>query len=274
MFRRLTALAALLIASSAAVAGTAIDAANNQVRLTGVHQNFDYYEYDDYKLTKNWWLDSETGYQSGVSGGLTLQGDLGTVSNVYFDAEVTRITGNTRYNGYLQGGATLIPYQSNTDYTTTDYQFKLGKGITFAGSSRFQLTPYASFGAYNWLRDSSADQYGYAERYKHKFFAVGAMAQYELTPTVVIKADVMQGLTTSPEMTLVADGTLFKLGSKPISQVSVGVDYAMTPQLHLRADYRMTKFSYGESSVIGGFLEPRSKTDRQQLFIGLGYSFN
>lgn len=273
MIRRLTAVAALLLASSAAFAGTAIDTANNQVRASAVHQKFDYSEVDAYGATKTGVLDSERGNQNGIAAGVTVQRDIAGIKNVYFDAEVTRITGSTAYDGYLQGGATLVPYKTTTDYTSTDFQVKLGKGVQFGPFNDVQVTPYVTIGTYNWLRDSSADQYGYAERYKHKYAAIGALLQYEFSPRAVGSIDYMAGRTNNATMTLVADGTEFALGAKPIQAVTLGLDYAVNKNVHVQASYRHTEFKYGESSSIGAYLEPNSQTKRDQVAFGVGYAF-
>ena len=273
MIRRLTAVAALMLASSAAFAGTAIDAANNQARASVSYQKFDYVELDAYKLTPDGILDSERGHQPGVTTSIVMQGDIAGVRKVFFSAEVSRLTGDTAYTGYLQGNGTLKPYSTTTENTFTDYQVKLGKGFQFGPLGQAQVTPYVAIGSYNWLRDSSKDEFGYAERYEHKFFAVGALAQYEITPALVGSVDYQYGRTRSATMTLVDGGTEYALGAKPIHTLNIGVDYAVTKKMHVHANYAYSKFSYGESAPIAGFLEPSSKTKRNLVQVGVGYAF-
>lgn len=273
MIRRLTAVAALVLACSAAFAGTAIEAANNQVRASVAYQKFDYVELDAYKMTTDGILDSERGHQPGVVAGITVQRDIAGVSKVYFSAEASRLRGNSAYTGYLQGAGVLEPYTATTKNTITEYQVRVGKGFVFAPLGQVQVTPYIAAGSYNWLRDSSEDDYGYAERYKHKFFAVGALAQYEVTPQLVASVDYQYGRTSSATMTIVADDTKFNLGAKPIQTLAVGVDYAVNKSVHVHANYRYNKFAYGESPEIDGFLEPSSKTKRDQIQFGIGYAF-
>lgn len=273
MIRRITAAAALVFVSSAAFASPAIDASNNQARASVVQQKFDYVEYDAFGVTHDGILDSERGNQTGVAAGISLQRDIANVKNVYFNIEAVRLTGDTDYDGYLQGGAVLIPYQTTTQYETTDVQVKIGQGFKLGTYNTAQVTPYVSFGSYKWLRDSSADPYGYAEDYRHKFAGVGAMLQYELSPRIVAKVDYMYGRTFDASMTLVASGTEFALPKKPIQQLALGLDYAVTKSVHVHADYRYSKFAYGQSEVISGFLEPASDTKRSQLAVGVGYRF-
>jgi len=273
MIRRLTAVAALMLASSAAFAGTAIDAANNQVRASAAYQKFDYVELDAYNMTTDGILDSERGHQPGVVAGITVQRDIAGVSKVYFSAEASRIRGNTAYNGYLQGYGSIEPYTATTKNTITEYQVKVGKGFQFGPLGQAQVTPYVAVGSYNWLRDSSEDEFGYAERYKHKFFAIGALAQYEVTPQLVASVDYLYGRTRNATMTLVAEDSQFTLGTKPIQTLAIGVDYAVTKSVRVHANYRYNKFAYGESPEVDGFLEPASKTKRDQIQVGIGYAF-
>jgi opacity protein-like surface antigen len=272
MFKRIS-LFTLALLSCSAFAGAPLERVNNQVSGAIVQQKFEYYEIDSHNATSNWWLDSEKGNQAGVAGKLSMQGELAGVRDLFFELEIAHFGGDTAYDGYLQGGQSLVPYKTTTKLKVDDYQVKLGKGFSFGQSARYQLTPYATFGAFDWLRDSSSDPYGYAERYKHQFMGVGLKAQAELSPSVVLTVDVMQGHTQSPSMTLVADGTKYALSTKTISTAAIGADYAVTPQWHLSAEYRVTKFEYGESAVINSMLEPSSKTQRDQLLLGLGYSW-
>ena len=273
MIRRLTAVASLLFVSSAAFASPAIDAANNQVRASVVQQKFDYVEYDAFNVTHDGILDSERGNQTGIAAGISLQRDIANVKNIYFNIEAARLTGDTGYDGYLQGGPVLIPYQTTTQYDSTDIQVKIGQGFKFGAHNDAQVTPYVSFGSYKWVRDSSADPYGYAEDYRHKFAGIGTMLQYELSPRIVVKADYLYGRTFDASMTLVADSTEFALPKKPIQQLTLGLDYAVNKNVSVHADYRYAKFAYGQSDVINGFLEPASDTKRSQLAVGVGYRF-
>lgn len=272
MLRRF-ALAAVLLSSSTAFASGAIEAANNQLRVSAAHQDFTYYELDEHKLTSNWWLDSEKGRQGGSAVTFSAQGQFAGIDNVYASLETASYSGETAYDGYLQGGTKLVPYKTTTKLETTDYQARLGVGATFGPANEFQLTPYGAIGSHEWLRDSSADPYGYAERYKHNFVGVGAMLQFAASPATVFKLDYLEGRTFNARMTLVADGTKFALGDKALRMVSVGVDHALTRNLHVHAEYRHTDFAYGESPVVNGYLEPSSETTRRQLFVGAGFTW-
>lgn len=273
MIRRLTAVAALMLASSTAFAGPAIDAANNQVRASAAYQKFDYVEFDAYNLTTDGILDSERGHQPGVATGITVQRDIAGVAKVYFSAEASRIRGNTTYTGYLQGFDSLEPYTATTKNTITEYQVKVGKGFQFGPLGQAQVTPYVAAGSYDWVRDSSEDEFGYVERYKHKFFAIGALAQYEITPQLVASVDYQYGRTRNATMTLVEDDIQFTLGKKPIQTLAIGLDYAVSKSVRVHANYRYNKFAYGESPEVDGYLEPASKTKRDQIQVGIGYAF-
>lgn len=274
--RKLALVSALSFLSALALAGAAqanesIQAANNQATFAVGSHDLEYHEIDTYGLTNGGYLDSETGHQPAFKFGLTRQGGLFGLSDIYLGASLAYAKGDTHYDGYLQGGPSLVPYAATTRSTTTDFSLRLGRAYSFASVPDLQLTPFVGYGHQTWVRDMQGD-YGYKETYSHHLVEAGLMAQYAFTPALVGSVDASYGRTLGAEME--TDGySTFKLGSKPRTSVGVGIDYAITRQWHANASYRLTQFKYGESQDVGGAVEPNSKSTTQEAMAGVGFHF-
>lgn len=272
MLKTALIIAALTMAGSAA-AQTTIESSNRQLAFAVGRQHVDYVEYDNYGVTSNGTLDSEKGSQPAFSASYTWQGDAGSVSDLYVDVAAAYAKGKSNYDGYLQNFKTgaLTPYQSRTHVSTTDFRARIGKGFGINGGA-IKLTPYLAYAYHEWERDSSSDQYGYLEVYDHQSLSAGLLAQFALGQRMVASVDYSYGRTFDAQMQ-VEHSTTFTLGAKPVSTLGVGLDYALSKTLHLSGRYGETRFKYGESNVIGGFLEPNSKTTLKNAYLGLGFAF-
>lgn len=264
---------AMGLLGDALAAESAIAAANRQLLFSVGRHKINYVEYDNYGVTASGVLDSENGSQNGGRIGFVYQTDTADVSNLYLAASYMSARGKTKYDGHLQSFTTgaVIPYQTTSHSTTTDFQLKVGKGFAFA-NDRLQLTPYVSYAYHEWVRDSRTDTYGYLELYQHQAVGLGVLGQFALTPRLVGSVDVSHNAMIDPEME-VDDGPIFYLKSKSYSSIGLGLDYALSAQWRVHADYRYTRFKYGESPVVGGFLEPSSRTVQKTFFVGVGLAF-
>lgn len=264
------ALAAATISS--AHAGDAIYNANNQLSVSLGSHNLHYREFDTFGLTGTNVLDSEKGAQPAVLLSATGQGEFLGFNDIYTNATLGYSHGNTKYDGYLQsmdGSQPLVPYKTTTKNTTLDLGLKVGKVFNLTAARSAALTPYVAYGYHNWNRDMSGDPYGYKETYQHHTLGVGLLGQVAATDNLVLSADYSIGRTLGADMKL-ADAR-FKLGSNTSHQFALGADYALTKKLHLNAQYRLSVFKYSESPVVGGMLEPSSKTIENSFLVGVGY---
>jgi opacity protein-like surface antigen len=276
MFKRI-ALAVAVLAStiSVAQANDTILRANNQVSFSVGAHNLDYRELDRTGVTGGGDLDSEKGTQAAFEAAIRRQGDVFGFHNIYTSVAVDVSRGHTNYDGYLQsldGASGLIPFKNSTTNTTTDVIVKVGKGFALGQRAQAQVTPYLQYGFHNWVRDMQGE-YGYKETYSHHTLGGGVMGQYAFTNRIVGSVDANASATINPKMSTALFGGDFKLKTKAVESVSVGVDYALTDRLHANASYRFTHFEYGQSGVNGGAYEPDSKTNEHLFLVGLGYSF-
>lgn len=268
--------AGLLCATGAARADEAILRANNQASLWVGGHHLNYHETDTNNTSglvgPGGQLDSEHGTQAAFGGGLTRQGSLFGLKNIYTSLSLDYSHGNTDYQGYLVNNNThtAVPYSSTTRNTTFDVNLKVGPAFALGAQSRVQVVPYITYGYHNWVRDL-AQPYGDKETYSHQYLGIGLLGQYSFTPKLVGSADLSVARTINPRLTTGSTGD-FSLGSKAQTSLSVGLDYAVTPRLHASASYRATEFKYGQSPV-GVYFEPDSKTIEQRFLVGLGYAF-
>jgi hypothetical protein len=143
------------------------------------------------------------------------------------------------------------------------------------------LTPYIGAGARQWGRNLPGAS-GYHEDYSHGYVGGGLMAQFALTPDLVVSVDGLVGSSFAANMTtsrtpggFAITPQSYALGSSAIYQAGVSLDYAMTKQLHANAGIDYTSFKYGRSatSPIDTSYEPDSRTSQVVIKIGLGYAF-
>lgn len=272
---------ALVFAAIASLSGVAAHAdpiqhANNQVSVQLGSHSLDYREIDNYGRTGTDTLNTEKGRHTSMGLTAVSQGTQFGVSDVYLSARVNYWKGSTDYNGYLQSmtdaGASLIPFQNTTDNATLDVGLKAGR--TFHLNDLVKgaaLTPYAAYGYRSWERDLTGP-YGYVETYNHHTVGAGVLAQYAATDKLVLSADLTVAKMLSAKMKT-SDYGDFELQRRSQTTVALGVDYAVTPKVHLSAGMSLSKFKYGESAVNNGMLEPDSKTTERSYLVGVGYSF-
>jgi hypothetical protein len=265
-------LASVCLISGVAHAQKPILNANNQVSFLVGNHDLSYWEEDRTRKTGTDTFDRENGGQLATSFSITSQGELGSLKNVYFNAEYLGANGKTAYDGYLQGNGKYTPYQSQSNTKVDQFSVRLGKALVVAPD--LQITPFVGLGTRNWVRDSSSDPHGYLETYHHQFYEAGVLAQKAFTKKLVGSAsvgfgDVFGATLDVPKFT----SSTFDLGTAPITTLKIGLDYALDYQWHLLANYTKSDFSYQESPVIGNMREPHSTTTTRSFFVGFGLAF-
>lgn len=271
--RHVILLLALSCVVGQAAAESAIANANRQLTLSAGRHKIGYTEYDAYGVTSTGVLDTENGTQNAMRVAFAFQTDREEVKDLYIAGSYSSARGNTDYDGYLQNLSTgaLTPYKATSHSTTTDFQFRAGKGFGLAGG-QIQLTPYLSYAYHEWVRDSRTDQYGYMELYEHQSVGLGLLSQFALGRRLVASVDASVSYMIDPQMKI-DGGPVYYLGKHPVYALGLGLDYAITANWRVHADYRETRFKYGESPVVAGFYEPESKTTLKTVFVGVGLAF-
>ena len=261
-----------------AVTGIAVSdpilAANNQAIIQFVTTNFDYMEkfaggipgFNACNPVDK--CDSETGWVYGVGGEISVMQNVAGISNVYFDAQLSYVTGQTDYTGALTGTRTAGKYGSVTGKTGADVydaDFRFGKG--FALSSALMATPYIGAGFHEWDRAVNT-----GEVYSHGYVGGGLLLQWAATDKLVFSANGLVGTTYASYITV---NPIFSadLGDTMLYKVGGGIDYALTSNIHSSAKAEWTDFGYGRSAIVGGAFEPDSHTSNITVKAGVGYSW-
>lgn len=260
---------AALAFSAGASAQDAIKNANNQLRFSwATGTDFDYKKTDADGLTSG----ENGGSQNGVSITFVNQRDWGTLTDMYFAANVSYLKGDTKYKGWMlaPGSSTWTSAEGKTDYKAVDFDVKVGKG--FKISPQAQVTPYVNIGTRTWDRDSVSDG-GYLEKHSNSFYGVGAMFQYAATANLVLSADAMFAKNTSSELDWVTGGEKYSMKNKGTNQFGFGANYRLTKDVSLFADYRITETKFGAGSPFRGYVEPANKTKTQRLNVGVAVNF-
>lgn len=266
-FMACMALASAVSVPSAA-AGQAIAQTNNQLRLSYVKQT-------DFEF-KKFFADGlnpkvEGGAQDGFSLGLAHQGTVWGIQDLYLSAELGYLTGNADYNGY--DADTLHPLQEANvyDYKSLDFAAKLGKG--FALGAQAQLTPYVTVG-YSFWRNNGEKSGDYLDELSNRFYGLGAMLQYALTPQWVLMVDGSLARNASSQTQWVRDGVTLKHDNKYTKQFGLGVNYSVNQHWSVFANWRWTERKFGISGVeSNGWHERASVKKSQQLHVGAAYNF-
>jgi opacity protein-like surface antigen len=275
---------AMAACCASAHADDAITAANNEIGLTIGGENIAYHE--SAKEVQNpagpdGYLDSNIGTMPAVGLNLTRQGALFGIEGVYLSLNVSGAVGKTEYTtgsavyqqcsgipGTSSYGtfcdSLLGRYSESHSNFTVDAAAKIGKA--FMIGSHAQLTPYLEYGVHEWQRSLSFCDCNYS----HQEIGPGVLVQYALTRRLVMSANV--SVTETLNARAREDGVDYRLGSRPVETVGLGIDYALTRRVHATASYSLQHFRYGASPVIAGSLEPNSWTTNQAVMLGLAYA--
>ena len=186
--------AAVLVSSLAAwvpvQAQTGWAAYNRNLEVsTGSHQQH-YTEQDTQGLTTDGVLDRETGRQNHLG----LAANWQTQNGWLLGVTGQRQTGATDYQGYLQdGNGDLRPYNSRTGNTATQWQVHIGYAINAdtwpTMPASLQVTPLLQWGQHRWQRNLAQ----YSESYRFQTYALGAKAQWQAKPGLVLEGQILAG---------------------------------------------------------------------------------
>lgn len=162
------------------------------------------------------------------------------------------------------------PLKTTTHYSVNDLSGEFGKG--FLLTQNVLVTPFVQGGWRNWRRELSSVQ---VEDYSNFYAGAGVRGDLGVTDRLVLTGRLGIAETIDPTMTattaqLIPPGTTFKLGTAPLYQAGIGVDYRLFALLHLYSGVDYTHLSYGRSAVDQyGYLEPSSATDEVVFRLGI-----
>lgn len=241
-------------------------AANRQTTISAVSTNVNYAETDSAGL-----LDTEDGYIPGFSVTASYMGAL-FYQCEYLRAEFSQVSGTLGYVGsYIGSGEGYGSVTASSDALLDDFSFRFGEGFEVGRAA--MLTPYVELGYHTWERGINE-----GETYSHGYAGLGIMAQYAPVKSLVFSLNAMVGTTLNPSISIAGDyGFDAELGPSPITNLGLGVDYAILDSIHVSLSVDRTSFEYGQSGAhltdIGLMYEPDSSTTYTTYKVGFGYAF-
>jgi len=294
-------LGVLLLLTSVNVSAQVKDiiSSNNQIKIQYINTRVNYTETIGGAIA-----DTEKGHVPGFGVTFSAMKDI-FFGNDFFEAQVSRLSGNTNYSGSLGvlgiavGPLGYGPYAQTNGAQMTDYSLKFGKGFSFANNTSL-ITPYIELGNHQWDRKiasvclvtTNPCSTNATENYQNYYYGLGIMGQISPMEKLVLTTNLMVGNTFSSTISATGQAPLVvsipylvtsfnaqKLGSEKIYKLGLSADYAFTKYLHgsLGVDY--TAFKYGRSAPFVAdqlgiaFYEPDSKTRYTTFKVGIGYGF-
>lgn len=224
--------------------------------------------------------DRELGWVPGFDGTASAMFDLGPFRHLYVGAAFIGNEGSVAYHGAALAPP-HTPIESRSGATFKEMRVELGRGFLLPG--QVLLTPVVQFGYRVWNRGLDETEY---EDYRHFLLGLAVHADYAATRRLVLRGRLGWAETLQPAITIDLqnpnDGTIpgvqADLRSRPVWQVSGGLDYRVYRALHAYGQIDYERYSYGQSSAVlspgtGLVLEPNSSTGLLTLSTGLAIGF-
>lgn len=220
-------------------------------------------------------LDSEKGFTPGFGVGASAllpsafpNIDLYTAFTYKFSA------GNLNYSGhYLYSG---LPATATDRAVFNNIDARLGLGFPLANSA-VEIIPYLTAGYQSWNRnDDIKGATGTDEFYSSAVLGGGMKVDVPVTPTLVFSGSAEFLGMVGAHVTSDTLGNGFDMGDSAQERVSLGVDQALSGQIHFFAGANLTHFNYAGSKPTaesGYYYEPLSNTTQVGMNLGISYSF-
>lgn len=267
-------LAGVVIPVSAFADISDIEEANNQFVVRSISTNVDYIEIGNGRLgTTIGTLDTETGPVAGIALGISVMRDA-IFGHDLLKAEYDYSSGHTQYIGSYQGG-TYGSVVQTSGAVLSNYLLRYGAGFEVGRSA--MLIPYLETGHHTWDRGVN-----YGEIYTHRYYGAGLSGQYALGSRLVLSLEAMYGQTSESAIVVNggggSSGFAGALGDSVLHKAGMGMDYAVSPILHISLGVEYVAFDYGISaayrtSATTVSWEPDSRSKYTIFKFGLGQSF-
>lgn len=174
--------------------------------------------------------------------------------------------GDTQYDGYLQQGQMLIPFESTTKNNLQDIQVSIGLRLT---PQPVQVVPFVAYVDHTWQRGLSQ----YQETFSHKSLALGLSSSWQINHKWEILGLFSVGQMQSAQIHVPQVSFSASLGTQTIKTIQTQLAYSLNPhwQIALSANYQ--RYGYGQSILSNGFFEPESITKQRSFLTSLNYVY-
>jgi len=188
---------------------------------------------------------------------------------IYTDFYADLSVGKLTYDGAYQDPP-HNPYVYDNSHVVINTDVKLG--YIFIDGQSVQVIPYIGVGYHFW--DRGLNDPMNREKYQNFNAIFGVKLNCAVTDDLFISPYVNAGKTFGAKMKKVLSGRDYDLGSKPIYQTGLEMNYRLHDDLFLTGFANYTHFQYGKSQVVSGFFEPDSRTNEIKVGVGIRYTWS
>ena len=226
-----------------------------------------YTEFDNFGFTPDSTLDTEQGSLKGIAIRGRWQGvPFGESSpQVCLQGEYRQHTGSTNYQGYLQSGVILTPYNTTTHNELHDFRARIG--IPLAQTKSVQWVPFVEYRYQNWVRDLVQ----YWETFQHHAGVIGVLGQWRVSPAWMIEGEAAAGSMFHAQVDVPKLGFSGTLPNRALWTLGASATYQITNHSRAVASIRHEQIRYGQSAASNGFIEPASRTKQTNTLLGIEY---
>jgi hypothetical protein len=241
---------------------------NRSLSLSATALSQHYRETDTQGLTADGTLNTERGTVGGWAVQGRWQGALGPVP-LWLQASAQWVQGQTHYNGYLQSGSTLTPFQAKTGNTWRSHSLALGAPLAMVPGDQVQIIPHLQWASQRWQRNLL--QYG--ETYRHHSAGLGLLAQWAATDRITLEAAATRRWQSRASVSVPAFGFAAEQGHGTETELAIAARWRINHRWHLLASASRSRFQNGASPVVQGLQAPPNTHQTTRLSVGLGLNY-
>lgn len=237
---------------------------NRAVSITSGLMKQDYHEKDKQGLTDNGILNTEKSNIHEIAfNGRWQQAKQG----VWVQGRASSVTGATKYDGYLQNGSQLTPYETVTDNRIYEVSTNIGYAIPVG--EKLAIIPNISGHHEHWDRELVQ----YNERFSTQSAMAGAVIQYQVSPKIGVEVSADVGKNVNSELKVVKHNFEQDLAKQNIWQVGAKASYQLTEKLAVIGEVNHRQKMYGESTVENGLQYPSGESKQTSGLVGVRVSY-
>lgn len=270
-FFRCALLLAIAVPPGAAIAAD-WTAHNRSIELQALALRQDYREIDTQGLTTDGTLNTERGTVGGWGWQGRWQGTLGPIP-VWLQAQAQWAQGQTRYDGYLQTGSTLKPYQAHTGNTWRSHRLALGVPLPVkleeGAVAALQVIPHLQWAGQSWQRNLV--QYG--ETYRHRSSGIGLLVQWAATDRLTLEGEIARRWQSRASVNVPTFGFAAEQGRRHEDVLALSARWQAGRHWHLLAGVSLLRFENGASPVTQGLQAPPNTHKPLRVESGVGLNF-
>ena len=247
---------------------------NRSLSVHGLLTEQNYREIDNTGQTADGTFNTERCHLQGTGLQARWQGHVGPVP-LWLQMQASLSTGQTDYQGYLQGGGQLTAYAARSGNTIEQRSLRFGWPVDVVAlwpalvGAPLQIVPYVDWTQQRWQRNLV--QYG--ETYLHSTRSLGVLAQWQFASEWVLETSHQQGGHSSASLSAPNVGFAAPLGLATQQQSSLALHWQAQPRWSLQLQAAQTRYTHGASAIINNLQAPPSTSQHTQLGAGVAWHY-